>query len=178
MTETVRISMIVARARNGVIGVDGDLPWRLSDDLKFFKETTKGHPIIMGRKTWESLPRKPLPGRDNLVLTRNRDFLAPGARVYSDLNAALESASSLAFAKGVREVFIIGGASLYAEGLTLANTLYITEVDVEIEGDAFFPEFDETLYEEIASQKTEANESNDHTFTIRTLRRRLSPRRS
>lgn len=172
MTESVGISMIVARARNGVIGVNGDLPWRLSDDLKFFKETTKGHPIIMGRKTWQSLPRKPLPGRDNLILTRDRDFLAPEARTYSDLTAALESAKSLALAKGLNEVFIIGGASLYSEGLAFADTLYITEVDVELDGDAHFPAFDEALYEETSSRHADADERNDYAFQIRKLMRR------
>jgi len=173
MVQGVGVSMIVARARNGVIGVDGDLPWRLSDDLKFFKETTKGKPIIMGRKTWQSLPFKPLPARDNLVLTRDQTFIAPGARVYSDLQAALETAHSLAVTKALDEVFIIGGASLYEAGLHLTDKLYITEVDVSLEGDAMFPDFDETEFEELSSQTVSADDRNDYAFTIRTLKRRL-----
>lgn len=173
MTQDVRLSMIVARARNGVIGVKGDLPWRLSDDLKFFKETTKGKPIIMGRKTWESLPRKPLPARDNLVLTRDRDFSAVGARVYSDLQAALGAAKSLAGVKGLDEVFIIGGASLYEAGLGVADMLYVTEVDISLEGDAVFPNFDEAEFEEVSTRSVNADDRNEYAFTVRTLKRRL-----
>lgn len=173
MTQDVRLSMIVARARNGVIGVKGDLPWRLSDDLKFFKETTKGKPIIMGRKTWESLPRKPLPARDNLVLTRDRDFSAVGARVYSDLQAALGAAKSLAGVKGLDEVFIIGGASLYEAGLGVTDMLYVTEVDVSLEGDAVFPNFDEAEFEEVSTRSVNADDRNEYAFTVRTLKRRL-----
>lgn len=172
MVQDVGVSIIVARAQNGVIGIDGDLPWRLSDDLKFFKATTKRKPIIMGRKTWDSLPFKPLPARDNIVLTRDQTFLAPGARVYSNFNAALEAGRSLARTKALDEVFIIGGASLYQAGLAFADRLYITEVDVSLKGDAIFPAFDESAFEEVSRQDIGANESNDYAFTIRTLKRR------
>ena len=97
---SIKLCLIVARARNGAIGRDGDLPWRLSDDLKHFKRTTKGCPIIMGRKTWESLPKRPLPGRDNIVLSRDGHYAAIDARVYTDVAAAIAAARSLAKAAG------------------------------------------------------------------------------
>ena len=143
MPHQVKLSLIVARARNGVIGRDGGLPWRLSDDLALFKQATAGKPIIMGRATWESLPRKPLPGRQNIVLTRDWAYAALGARVYSSLTASIAAARAIAAKDGQDEVFIIGGESVYAKALPMADLLYITEVDAEIEGDARFPDFDE-----------------------------------
>ncbi|MEM1390646.1 MAG: dihydrofolate reductase [Pseudomonadota bacterium] len=171
MADKIEVALIVARARNGVIGVDGDLPWRLSDDLAYFKKTTIGCPIVMGRKTWESLPRKPLPGRDNIVLTRNTTFMAPDAHVYSDLERALESAKTLAEASSAPTVFIIGGASLYEAGLAFADALHISEVDVELEGDAFFPDFDESQFVETERQAYQQRDRNQYSFTIRVLKR-------
>ena len=171
MADKIDIAMIVARSKNGVIGVDGDLPWRLSDDLSNFKRTTIGCPIIMGRKTWESLPRKPLPGRDNLVLTRDTAFLAPSARVYSGLDPALEAGKSLAAQAGARSIFIIGGASLYEAALPFVDTLHISEVDVELDGDAYFPDFDESEFSETFTTSFTADERNQHAFKIRVLKR-------
>ena len=131
---TARIILIAALSRNGIIGRDGRMPWHLSEDLKRFKRLTLGHPVVMGRKTFESIG-KPLPGRDNIVVTRSREFAAPGCRVAGSL------AQALAAADGATEVFVIGGGEIYALALPLADRLELTEVDAEIEGDARFPAF-------------------------------------
>ena len=141
------LGIIAAVAENGVIGVDGDLPWRLPEDLKHFKRTTSGHPIIMGRKTYESIGR-PLPRRHNIVLTRNPDYEAPGCTVVQSLEAALE----VAWAED-DEVWVIGGAGLYAAALPRATRLELTEVHRSVPGDTFFPEFDRTQFVERARRE-------------------------
>lgn len=138
-----RISLIVARARNGVIGRDGGLPWKIPGELAHFKRTTMGHPIVMGRKTWESLGR-PLPGRRNIVVTRNARYVAPGAEVVTSLPAAL------ALCAGADEVFVIGGAELYAQALPLARRAIVTEIDADYDGDAHFPALDPAQWRETA----------------------------
>ena len=172
MGDKIKLSLIVARARNGVIGKDGGLPWKLSDDLALFKKTTGGKPVIMGRHTWESLPRRPLPGRANIVLTRDWDYEAEGARVYSNLNAAIHAAKAIAAKSGSDEVFIMGGESLYRRTLPLADVLYITEVDAEVDGDVYFPDFDEDEFRVVGSTAYEQSERNDHAFTFRVFERR------
>ena len=164
--------MIVARARGGVIGANGDMPWRLSDDLKSFKKITLGYPIIMGRKTWESFPRRPLPGRENIVLTRDWQYEATGARVYSSFAPALNAAKAIARAGDLGQVFIVGGAALYRKALPIADTLYITEVDADLDGDTFFPEFDEADWRETSRTPFQKNESNDFDFVSRVLERK------
>ena len=129
-----RIALIAAVARNGVIGDRNRLPWHLPPDLRRFRELTMGHSIIMGRKTWESIG-KPLPGRQNIVVSRQRDFRASGAQVAASLEDAIRLADLL------EPVFVIGGESLYREALPLAQLLYITELDRDYEGDARFPAF-------------------------------------
>ncbi|MFN3213003.1 MAG: dihydrofolate reductase [Henriciella sp.] len=171
MTTSIKLCLIVARARNGVIGKDNDLPWRLSDDLKHFKATTKGCPVIMGRKTWESLPKRPLPGRDNIVLSRDGQYAAPGARVYTSLDAAIEAGKGLAAIAGKTELFVTGGSAIYAAALPRADRLYITEVDTEIEGDATFPDFNESDFNETSREAVTANEKNQFDFVIRQLER-------
>jgi len=171
MEEPVKLSMIVARARNGVIGKNGGLPWKLSDDLALFKQTTDGKPIIMGRHTWESLPKKPLPGRQNIIITRDWEYAAEGARVYSNLNAAINSAKAIAARNGEQEVFIIGGQSLYERALPMTDILYISEVDAEVDGDVSFPEIDESQFREVATKSFEKNARNDHAFKLRVLER-------
>lgn len=130
------VSIVVARARGGVIGRDGDLPWHLPSDMRHFRELTTGHAVIMGRKTWESIPDRfrPLPGRRNIVLTRRAGYGAPGAEVMSDL------ASAIAACEG--DAFVIGGGEVYGEALPLATRAFITDIDAEIDGDAFFPALD------------------------------------
>jgi dihydrofolate reductase len=167
-----KLSLIVARAKNGVIGREGALPWRLSSDMKRFKALTMGKPVIMGRKTWDSLPKKPLPGRKNIVLTRDKDFRAEGAWSFSDFAAALAAARAMAAADGAAEVNVIGGAALYALALPVADRLYLTEVDCAPQGDAHFPAFDDAAFNEIAREVYPAGDKDDHPFVIRTLSRR------
>ncbi|HTT39574.1 MAG TPA: dihydrofolate reductase [Burkholderiales bacterium] len=126
------VSLIVAMDRNGVIGRQGKVPWRLPADLKRFRTLTMGHHILMGRKTWESIGR-PLPGRTNIVVTRNRAYSAPGATVAPSLHAALE------LARDDAETFVIGGGEIYREALPLADRVYMTRVQAEYPGDTFFP---------------------------------------
>ena len=171
MTASVKLCLIVARARNGAIGKDGDLPWHLSEDLIHFKRTTKGCPVIMGRKTWESLPFKPLPGRDNLVLSRDGNYTAPKARVFTSITAAIATGKSLAVATGRPECFILGGEAIYTAALPFADRRYVSEVDTEIDGDAFFPAFDETDFKQVDHRAVPADEKNQHDFVIRTLDR-------
>ncbi|MFA0809880.1 dihydrofolate reductase [Microbulbifer epialgicus] len=137
----ISIALIAAVARNGAIGKDNGLPWRLSGDLQFFKRTTMGKPVVMGRKTYESIGR-PLPGRANIVITRNKDWQADGVEVVDSLEAALDLARERAAQTGAKELMVIGGAQIYRQALPLAARLYVTEVDTEVEGDAFFPEID------------------------------------
>ena len=155
MTQPVLTLGPVARSRNGVIGRDGGLPWRLSDDLKRFKALTLGKPIIMGRKTWQSLPKRPLPGRLNLVLTRDGSYETGGAVVcetFTDLDSALTRAEQWAREQGVDELMLIGGAQLYAQALPQAQRLYLTRIEASPEGDAFFPDYDQAEWQCIDSQ--------------------------
>lgn len=170
------IALVVARARNGVIGRDGDLPWRLRSDLQRFKAVTIGKPCLMGRKTWESLPLRPLPGRLNLVLTRDQSYeadgLSKGALVCATLDEAIEIGRETAEEDGVDEVCVIGGTAIFEAALPRAHRLYITEVEAEPEGDAVFPAFDETAWIEVSSESHAAGEKDDHAFTFRVLERR------
>lgn len=167
-----QLVLVVARARNGVIGKDGDLPWRLSSDLKRFKAITVGKPCIMGRRTWESLPLKPLPGRLNLVLSRDGSFTAKGAVVCTTLDEAVEIARETAGEDGVDEICVIGGVALFETALPRAKRLYVTEVAAEPEGDAVFPAFDEAAWIELSSEAHPAGEKDDHPFVFRVLERR------
>jgi dihydrofolate reductase len=141
---TTRIYLIAAVASNGVIGANGKLPWHLPEDLKHFKKLTLGHPVIMGRHTWESLG-KPLPGREHIVVTRQAGFAALGASVAATLPAAI------ALCTGEPLAFVIGGAELYAAALPLADGLILTEIDADYDGDTRFPEWDRKAWR--ATQK-------------------------
>ena len=134
------ISQIVASARNNVIGKDNDLPWHLPDDMQFFKDTTKGHHILMGRKNFESIPMKfrPLPGRVNIVITRQDDYQADGTRVFNTIEEGIQFAR----AAGEEELFIIGGAEIYNQTISQTDRVYLTEINAEVDGDAHFPELD------------------------------------
>ena len=144
----IGIALVVAVARNGAIGVEGRLPWRLPGDLAHFKKVTLGKPVLMGRKTWESLPRRPLPGRPTLVVTRAAGYPAAGAEVLGSLDAALARGRALALASGAGEIAVIGGAEIYAACLSRAARIYLTEVDAAPDADAFFPEFDRKAWQE------------------------------
>ncbi|KAF0802339.1 dihydrofolate reductase, partial [Alcanivorax xiamenensis] len=163
----VRVAMIVAMARNRVIGRDNKLPWYLPNDLKYFKRTTLGKPVVMGRLTWESLGR-PLPGRTNIVISRDPDYQAEGGRVVADLDQALELAESVAFIDGQDEVMILGGAQIYALALPRADRLYITEVQADVEGDAWFPRWDRSEWVERGRESFKAEGPNpyDYDFVV------------
>ncbi|WP_298747616.1 dihydrofolate reductase [uncultured Brevundimonas sp.] len=166
------LALVVARARNGVIGRDGGLPWRLRSDLQRFKAVTLGKPCIMGRRTWESLPLKPLPGRLNLVLSKDESFTARGALVCTTLDEAVDIARETAMDDGVDEICVIGGTALFDMALPRAKRLYLTEVEAEPEGDAVFPAFDEAGWKEVSSEAFPAGEKDDHDFVFRVLERK------
>lgn len=156
------ISLIAALAKNRVIGKNNDLPWRLPDDMKYFMETTKGHCVIMGRKNYDSLPHKfrPLAKRTNIVVTRQENFEAEGCIVVHSMEAALEEAVK----QKEKEVFVMGGAEIYAQALAVANRLYLTEIDAEIEGDTFFPAVNYKDYKEISRTRHHADEKHRYAF--------------
>jgi dihydrofolate reductase len=167
----IPLALVVARARNGVIGRDGGLPWRLKSDMALFKQHTFGKPVIMGRKTWDSLPRKPLPGRANIVLTRDGSFEPAGALAVESFMQAVEIAREQAEDDGAEEVCVIGGAALFELALPKARRLYITEIDAEPEGDVRFPAFDEAAWREVERREVPAGEADDHAFVFRVLER-------
>jgi dihydrofolate reductase len=156
----IRLALIVAAAENGVIGRNNALPWYLPEDLRYFKRVTMGKPIIMGRKTFESIG-KPLPGRTNIVITRNPVFQAEGVNVASSLSAALELAQHIALIDGAEEAIVIGGAEIYQAALPQAERLYFTEVHASVEGDAVLPAIDWTQWRE-ASRERHAAQSPNH----------------
>jgi dihydrofolate reductase len=158
------VSLIAAIGKNGVIGRGPDIPWRLPADQQRFKQITMGRPIIMGRKTHDSIGR-PLPGRLNIVVTRQSGYAAPGCEVVSSLDAALERA-------GDGEAFVIGGSELYRAALPRASRLYLTFIDVEPEGDVFFPPIDQGEWRELERSEGIVNEKNVHPHTFVTLARR------
>lgn len=165
-----KLTLVVAVAKNGVIGRDGDLPWRLSSDLRRFKAATLGKPVLMGRKTWDSLPRKPLPGRQNLILTRDADFKASDAWVYTDLHVMLAAARAMAEAAGVEEACVIGGAQLYNAVLPQADRIILTEVNLEPEGDARL-QLDLSSWREVSREAVAAGPNDDADFVVRVLER-------
>ncbi|HEV2530595.1 dihydrofolate reductase [Phenylobacterium sp.] len=162
----------IARAKNGVIGRDGSLPWRLKSDLAIFKEITIGKPVIMGRNTWESLPRKPLPGRTNIVLSRDGSFAPHGAVVCETFSEAVSIGREQAEDDGASEVCVIGGASVFALALAKAQRLYLTEVEAEVDGDVVLPPIDESQWREVRHEAHPASEVDDYAFTFRVLERR------
>lgn len=156
------ISLIAALAKNRVIGKNNDLPWRLPDDMKYFMETTKGHCVIMGRKNYDSLPHKfrPLANRTNIVVTRQQNFEAAGCIVVHSMEDALKTAQQ----HNEKEVFVMGGAEIYKQALPVANRLYLTEIDGEIDGDTFFPSVNYNDYTEISRINHGADEKHRYAF--------------
>ncbi|PCJ36966.1 MAG: hypothetical protein COA93_00490 [Alphaproteobacteria bacterium] len=167
---TVKLSLIVAVAENGVIGRDNDLPWKISSDLKYFKEKTMGKPIIMGRKTFQSIGR-PLPGRVNIVITRDKTFAPEGVITAFSLEMALDVAKNLALAKGMDEVMVIGGAQIYELTLPDADRLYLTRVHGEIDGDTHFPALNPDDWLEASSEKFKRGEKDSHDYSLIVLDR-------
>jgi len=160
----MRIALIAALAENRVIGRDNQLPWRISADLKHFKALTMGKPIVMGRKTWESIGR-PLPGRKNIVVTRDPAYQAEGCQVVHSIERALDVAG------GSDEVMIIGGAGLYQQVLGRADRLYLTRVKAEVDGDTWFPEIDPQQWHEVARESHTADENNEYDYDFVILER-------
>ena len=161
------ISTIVAVAKNNVIGKDNNIPWYLPADLKYFKKITTGHHIVMGRKCYESIGR-PLPKRTNVVVTRNPFFIASGCLITHNVAEAVQ----LAEANGEEEVFIIGGGQIYEIALPHVDRIYLTEVDVEVEGDIFFPTIDPNNWNLIKETKNKSDEKNEYDYTFKVLERK------
>lgn len=168
----MKVSMIAAMSSNRVIGKENSLPWHLPNDLRFFKESTMGKPIIMGRKTFESIGR-PLPGRENFVITQNTNWHRDGVWVAYELDTALEMAANAAEDSDSDEIMVIGGQQIYTQALPLANRLYLTRVDATIEGDAFFPEFDETQWSLVSEERHEACEENPYDYLFQIFDKKL-----
>ena len=147
------LALIAAVARNRVIGKDNQLLWHLPEDMRHFRETTRGKPVIMGRKTWESLPDsfRPLPGRLNIVISRNPAYQAPGATLAGSIDEAIRCAGE------AKEIFVIGGEELYRQAMPRADRLYLTEIDAEFSGDAFFPEVSEQEWQEVSRRAQEGD---------------------
>jgi len=158
------ISIIVAASTNNVIGNDGGLPWRLPEDLRRFKEITMGKPMIMGRTTWESIGR-PLPGRQNIVMTRQADFIAEGCDVAATIDQALELAGDAG------EVMIIGGGHIYEQFLASTDRVYLTRVHATVEGDTFIADFEESAWREVGCEEYPASDEREYGFSILTLER-------
>ncbi|MBN8912348.1 MAG: dihydrofolate reductase [Rhizobiales bacterium] len=167
----MRVSLIVAVAENGVIGRDGKLPWRLSADLKTFRRLTMGKPLIMGRKTFQSL-KGPLDGRDNIVLTTDPFFEAQGVSVVNTFADAVTLARTLARTGGADEVMVIGGADVFRAALPLADRIYWTQVHASADGDVHFPDLDLSDWTEIEQSALPASEKDDVTATLRVLDRK------
>ena len=165
----MKVALIWAMAQNRIIGRDGDLPWHLPRDLAHFKRTTHGHTVIMGRKTWDSLP-KALPGRRNMVITRQSDYQVEGAEVFSSLDAALEAASDQ------ERVFVLGGAEIYALAIPRAEELYITFVHADVEGDTEFPPLDITEWIVESHEQFPADEDNELACAIAKMTRKPAKR--
>lgn len=155
------ISLIAAMSENGVIGNNNALPWHLPEDLKYFKQVTLGKPIIMGRKTYESMGNKPLPGRLNIILTQSKDFYAPGCQVVHSIEAAIQAAGA------VEEIMVIGGANIFQQFLSYASRIYLTVVHQTYSGDTYFPNLNLQEWEVVS-------ENNHQLFTVKILNRRKS----
>ena len=159
------LTAIAAVAQNGIIGNNNDLIWHLPDDLKHFKQLTKGHTIIMGRKTWESIGSRPLPNRDHVVITRNFDYEAEGAEVVTTIDEALE------LARNDDQPFIVGGAEIYKLALPFVKKMEITLVHQDFVGDTWFPDFDDSQWKETGSEYHQADDKHKWAFTFKTLER-------
>lgn len=164
------IILIAAVAKNFVIGKGNELPWRLPKDMKFFAETTKGHTVIMGRKTWESIPPKyrPLPERRNIVVTSQQIYIRAdfeGAEVFNGLDVAIAASTG--------KVFICGGGEVYKQALPIADKLILTEVDAQVEGDIFFPDFDTLVFQETSRINHPADEKHNYSFDFVTYEKKV-----
>ena len=169
--EEIKVAIVVAVARNSTIGVGGDLAWRIKDDLAWFKKVTMGKPIIMGRKTFQSIG-KALPGRDNIIITRAHDFAADGVFITHSLDDAILLARECAAKSGADEIAVIGGGEIYAQSISYADKIYLTRVDAEIEGDVFFPRFDSVDWDESPAGSCDKSPKNQFACDFVILNRR------
>jgi dihydrofolate reductase len=170
--DAIGVRIVAAIGRRGELGLENRLLFRLKADMANFRKITAKTPLVMGRKTWDSLPKRPMPGRPNLVATRNLEFKAPGAFVFSSLPPALAAARAMAAEAGAPEVSIIGGAAIFAEGLDVATHMTLTEVDAEREAHVFFPEFDRREWREISVRAFAQDADNEAPFVIREFEKR------
>jgi dihydrofolate reductase len=160
----MRMALIVAVSENGVIGRGGTLPWRIPEDMRWFKEKTLGKPCIMGRKTWESFPKRPLPGRPNIVITRDRSFAADGATVVHSFDEAVRAAERV---KGDgQEIMVLGGAEIYRDALPRADRIYLTRVHTTVDGDTYLPNLDPAMWHEVSAVPARDAAPHRATFTI------------
>lgn len=169
--DDMKLALIWAMSRNRVIGRNNALPWHLSEDLKYFKRITMGKPVIMGRKTWESIGR-PLPGRTNIVITRNADYVVPeGVQVVNSLDAAIDLSEKICLINGIDEAIVMGGAEIYAQALPKADRLYLTQVHADVHGDAFFPEINLDGWHELGREDFAASGPNPYDYSFVVLER-------
>jgi dihydrofolate reductase len=159
------VSLVYAQSKNGIIGRNGGLPWHISSDLKRFKATTMGKPVIMGRKTWDSLPKKPLPGRHNIIITRQKGFAAQGATVVDGADAAMAAAGE------VPEICVIGGGEIFDLFLDRASRIYLTEIDADVDGDTAAPRLEGRDWRVMSSEAVAAGPSDNAPFTLKVLER-------
>ena len=167
----MQIVVVAAVAENGVIGRDGGMPWRMKSDMRHFRALTLGKPVVMGRKTYLSLSIKPLPGRTNIVVSRDAAFTAPGVLVAPSLQAALDAARGDALRRGADAIMVIGGADIYAQAMPLAARLEITRVRMQAEGDAVFPPIDPAVWREVARAAHPAGPEDDAEYSVVTYMR-------
>jgi dihydrofolate reductase len=171
---TPRISLIAAVGANNVIGMDGDMPWRIPSDFAWFKRTTMGRPMIMGRKQFETFP-KPLAGRPHIVVTRQMDYAPEGVHVVHDLDGAYALAADLAAASGADEIMVIGGGDIYAQAMEKADRLYISHVALSPDGDVRFPEIDPEIWAVLDAPEVTPSEKDDAPYSIKIYERRERP---
>ncbi len=167
----MRLAIIVAQAENRTIGINNQLPWHLPEDLKYFKQVTMAKPIIMGRKTYESIGR-PLPGRTNIVISRDRSYQRDGIRVVQSLAAARELAENICVIEGQDEAMVIGGSQIYGQALAVCDRLYLTQVHADVDGDAQFPDFDMDEWQELGRETFASDERNPYNYSFIVLDRK------
>lgn len=168
----IKIVIIVAASQNGIIGRDGDMPWKLSTDLKRFKALSMGKPLVMGRKTFESVGSKPLPGRPHIIVSRSQRFDMPGVVTVSSLDEALDRGRAIAEETGVDEVCVVGGGEIYRQALQFADILHVTHVETVVEGDTSFPAIDPAIFELVEDSAVPAGEKDNYPTRYAIYRRR------